>query len=1276
KAGFFKAKYNNWIVADFRPERSPLRNLTASICKQLKITDEVKTEKELGYGFSALCDLYKASSFYIDESKSEWQQADEKGRKAQKRKAANLLVLVDQFEEFFTNPENYQNGIPSIESQKTINLLLETYKIAAAQELPIYIICTMRSDYIGQCAAFRGLPEAIGYSQFFVPRLKRQEIEQVIEGPAELAGCKISKRLTQTLLNSLTDGFDQLPILQHALHQVWKAADFGNEVLDVIHLAKVGGLSAKMLTIQDKQQFENWFNSIPAYKKELLEKPSLSNVLNAHANELFFTAHSIYKEKFGKSIDADVAQKIIKTVFQCLTKVDASRAVRNRMTLQEITEIINDKNITTSIVDQLLFVYREQGNTFIQPFVDAEQGYEPLAPDKVLDITHESLIRNWTKCTQWANEENDNVQTYFDFDKQLNRWINSKYNSGYLLPIGPLTYFEQWYENLKPSQYWINRYEKFNGSEDGSLKAAEVKLNEVQSFLNKSAKRLFVTKTILKYGANRLGIIAGVILLISLCTYYYFDYRKKQNDYVLNELLLSGKEMLKSKNVTVEAKAEFLINNDRINLLNGNNIEFEQLLDKLENDTLAFDIGYAMIDICVARIDSTTFDKKGEYTFKLFEYLYTNFEKDISNKTNKISKKQFVKLSKYGANRLNDFLGICAKIKLNGSLTYKNSVDTIIDKVIFKTQWYLSEAIKSNYYQKKLVEQDVLYTIATMIAIDDNPNFSELIHLLSPIESDVEARVRFDSIFKSNTTYEFNCGALPKQGGFHLLALLYATQFKSDITAKSKIEALIDSNQFYKRNYLPLDIYLTLYRNFSNDKSDFDFVLENYSQNEYEMAQFVGLSVQQLFLRLNTKENFPSSFITCFIPKIGAMSLLDRGEKILLKATPSDSTKMNLAVFYKKRGFYYSNYLNKINEAEMYFKAGLNYFKSVSFEHQNLNHYFDKINWSNAFLPNYKWFLSGFLHNEYEIFEYNCSRTMIGLQILPGKSSFSPFIDFLTHENYEGYISSPKYMEVFTDFSAFGEDDQTNAVLRILNDYYKKNKSIILSDPNGLKIKLNMAYHLLKENKIKEANKELDSVFKMNNKDYDASYSWIEANAILLAQKSDTMRCVKLLNFVKDIERKKNILLKICYQLQDGEGVENTFFFLNELLKNYSNDSKMGMALYRVLGKIGGYEAERYQAKKKYRNTPELLKPMAINNWVLGTAENGNYYKAKKLIPESVSETKELILINQIIKTEVVRLSNKNKTNAWKGEWNETNYFNLDFQYEFQSNDYKINSLE
>src|SRR5579863_6736136 len=34
RAGFFKAKYSNWIVATFRPERNPVTNLAISLAGQ------------------------------------------------------------------------------------------------------------------------------------------------------------------------------------------------------------------------------------------------------------------------------------------------------------------------------------------------------------------------------------------------------------------------------------------------------------------------------------------------------------------------------------------------------------------------------------------------------------------------------------------------------------------------------------------------------------------------------------------------------------------------------------------------------------------------------------------------------------------------------------------------------------------------------------------------------------------------------------------------------------------------------------------------------------------------------------------------------------------------------------------------------------------------------------------------------------------------------------------------------------------------------------------
>ena len=67
---------------------------------------------------------------------------------------ANLLILVDQFEELF----RYRDLASQEESEAFVALLLAT---VGQRELPIYIVLTMRSDFFGECARFEGLAEAV-----------------------------------------------------------------------------------------------------------------------------------------------------------------------------------------------------------------------------------------------------------------------------------------------------------------------------------------------------------------------------------------------------------------------------------------------------------------------------------------------------------------------------------------------------------------------------------------------------------------------------------------------------------------------------------------------------------------------------------------------------------------------------------------------------------------------------------------------------------------------------------------------------------------------------------------------------------------------------------------------------------------------------------------------------------------------------------------------------------------------------------------------------------
>ncbi len=560
RAGFLKSQYSRWCVADFRPERTPFLNLCQAVAKQLEIPAVETVQAELSHGFSALADLYKNSVRYADTQSLAWQESDTGKRAIIKREAGNLLILVDQFEEFFTNPENYRQGAPSKDANLVLNLLLETARIALEEDLPIYIVFTMRSDYIGQCAAFRGLPEYLGFSQYFVPRLNRSQLQQVIEEPATLNANSITRRLTERLIHDVTEGVDQLPILQHALNQIWIAAGNGKEEMDLIHYAMVGGLSPAELPDNQVNLFETWFASQPAVIRSCYHAPSLQNVLDTHCNKLFEQSAEYYKEKTGKIIAAADAKSIIRTVFTCLTKIDQGRAVRNRMTLQEITDIAANPAYDSTTIADVINIFREPGNTFIHPFIFSEHPENnQLQPGQILDITHESLIRNWQWLGQWAKEEFDSYSVSKDFEQQLGRWVNSDKSKDFLLSIGQLTYFETWFNKAKPNIHWISRYLDDNTSKTGKLAIAHKILSDSTEFLNRGAKKYFLTRKFMQIGPKRIAAVLAGLVILSLSSFVINGMYKKQNNYVLQSIHQESLRLAANPKVSLGSKSSLIM---------------------------------------------------------------------------------------------------------------------------------------------------------------------------------------------------------------------------------------------------------------------------------------------------------------------------------------------------------------------------------------------------------------------------------------------------------------------------------------------------------------------------------------------------------------------------------------------------------------------------------------------------------------------------------------------------------------------------------------------
>ena len=149
-----------------------------------------------------------------------------------------------------------------------MSLLLKSAQ-SGQSEVPIYVVITMRSDFIGDCALFTGLPETINDSQFLTPRLTRDQYREAIVEPALVAGGQLTDALVNRLLNDLRGEPDQLPVLQHALMRMWtQAADNAPDSALTVHdYEAVGGLAGAL----SKHCDEILYNELDAEQQRIAE---------------------------------------------------------------------------------------------------------------------------------------------------------------------------------------------------------------------------------------------------------------------------------------------------------------------------------------------------------------------------------------------------------------------------------------------------------------------------------------------------------------------------------------------------------------------------------------------------------------------------------------------------------------------------------------------------------------------------------------------------------------------------------------------------------------------------------------------------------------------------------------------------------------------------------------------------------------------------------------------------------------------------------------------
>ncbi|MEU1318628.1 nSTAND1 domain-containing NTPase [Streptomyces tibetensis] len=120
-------------------------------------------------------------------------------------------VIVDQFEELFTLCHD------RAERDRFLDLLLA----ARRPESRLRVVVAVRGDFYGHCADHRELAETVGRAALLIGPMSRDELREVITGPAASAGLNVERALTARVIDEVVDQPGALPMLSHALLETW-----------------------------------------------------------------------------------------------------------------------------------------------------------------------------------------------------------------------------------------------------------------------------------------------------------------------------------------------------------------------------------------------------------------------------------------------------------------------------------------------------------------------------------------------------------------------------------------------------------------------------------------------------------------------------------------------------------------------------------------------------------------------------------------------------------------------------------------------------------------------------------------------------------------------------------------------------------------------------------------------------------------------------------------------------------------------------------------------
>jgi formylglycine-generating enzyme required for sulfatase activity/transcriptional regulator with XRE-family HTH domain len=193
---------DEWLVAPCRPATRPFESLAAAL---IAVTEEDLHDPLLSEATARLAaTLMAPGGLYA---------CVEGILRKQNR---NLLIVVDQFEELFTQVAD------GAVRERYLDALVDACSASVGPQATVRCLLTVRGDFYGRLIAYRRFSDALQDRIVHLPPMSRTELRDAIVKPAAVSGIKLEGGLVERILGDVGGEPGNLPLLEFSLTLLWE----------------------------------------------------------------------------------------------------------------------------------------------------------------------------------------------------------------------------------------------------------------------------------------------------------------------------------------------------------------------------------------------------------------------------------------------------------------------------------------------------------------------------------------------------------------------------------------------------------------------------------------------------------------------------------------------------------------------------------------------------------------------------------------------------------------------------------------------------------------------------------------------------------------------------------------------------------------------------------------------------------------------------------------------------------------------------------------------